>query len=1305
MKKYFTILLYFLLAGVVSGQVIQVNQSSGCLSSFDSYYSSIADAVSSSSNGSTVVVCPGTYMADNVTIDKPLKIYGYKHGTAVVNLSALGYSNYIGITSNDVEIKNLTIVTPVNVEAFHIRGKNITIENVTIDSGFWYGFYIEGSEDVTIKGVYVYEAEKAAVEIHDSSNITVEGSTFIQKSTTSNLYNEKYIALYNVSNSTIGNNRIYDVITDASNKYDSGFAIYINSSSTGNNVTGNFIRHAGYCIYFEDNSSGNIFYNNYFDCGRPPCRDDQGGYNYYNISKTLGTNIVGGNYIQGNYWGGELPYEGNDTSNPKDGIGDTDLPYNANASLYGGGTYILNGGDWGPLIKQHETSPPVIFSINLQPNYELSACTVLNASVTSYNETITGCTLYLDNQTLAMNLSQGSYISYCTYRLCPADFPIGYHLYYIEAEDLSNNTGTSDIRGLNINATPAVITIISPANNAAYNTTNIALEVTSDKSITAWLYNLNGTNVSFTPNTTITAQEGNNTLEVYALDIAGYWVYSIVNFTVDLVPPAIQVFSPVNGTLYTSSNVTINATANESVTWHISLNGNTTQNVTLPLNITANEGVNHLIIYATDIAGNINSSDVYFTVDTTPPYAIPSTTGNTKVDINSSYNLSWTLYDNVAGGYYRVLRNGSLEEGWQPWSNASDITVPVNTTQLGTYNYTIEFNDSAGWAAIDEVIITVVDPNPPNITIISPANNSYYREITILVNATSDRVVHTWLYSINGSANESFSKHLTDAIEENINITSGDGYYLLEIWANSTAGNLSRAMVYFYVDTAPPVTTDDSPAGWQNSDFVVNLTAQDNLSGVAYTSYRLDNQSWMNGTMVNITTEGNHTITYYSVDRAGNVEVVKKTYAALDKTPPVVNITSPLNMTYTTSEVPLNVTASEAIFNWTYSLNNASNTTFTPNSTITAQEGINHIVVYALDRAGNINHDEIYFTVDTTPPGAVSNLTATPGVQSILLSWVNPDDRDFAGVEVWVNGELNATLNFTFTSFKIESLIPATAYNVSLRTFDGVGNRGNWSNITVTTLPEEKQTSSPSGGGGETNKNRIEKIIKEANKGRYTNVTIEKRDIEEIAVKPRVDLYYAKITVEFLDELPEYIGKPPTDKIYMIFKVDLSTKAIEKAKIKFKVKKEWLKENDINPGKVKLLHYHAATWEESPARKVGEDGSYYLYEAEVEAFSYFVVTGEEGYIEENAEVKPEKERRFDDFPVFDFPLGMDTQGVEEGGSADIKDKPEVRDNKTVPEQESEIQVYNENRKSICGPGLVILIPLIPLLILRKAFKK
>jgi len=57
------------------------------------------------------------------------------------------------------------------------------------------------------------------------------------------------------------------------------------------------------------------------------------------------------------------------------------------------------------------------------------------------------------------------------------------------------------------------------------------------------------------------------------------------------------------------------------------------------------------------------------------------------------------------------------------------------------------------------------------------------------------------------------------------------------------------------------------------SDVTVTLTAVDNQSGVNHTLYKLDNADWNTYTEpFMVTTEGDHTVSYYSVDNAGNQE-------------------------------------------------------------------------------------------------------------------------------------------------------------------------------------------------------------------------------------------------------------------------------------------------------------------------------------------------------------------------------------------------------------------------------------------------
>ncbi|WP_349654881.1 endo-1,4-beta-xylanase [Neobacillus sp. DY30] len=92
------------------------------------------------------------------------------------------------------------------------------------------------------------------------------------------------------------------------------------------------------------------------------------------------------------------------------------------------------------------------------------------------------------------------------------------------------------------------------------------------------------------------------------------------------------------------------------------------------------------------------------------------------------------------------------------------------------------------------------------------------------------------------------------------------------------------------IDTVSPVTTDNAPEDWVNKDVTVTFSANDDDSGVAATYYTVDNGAVQSGNSVTISDEGVHTLTYWSVDNAGNSEPVKTKTIKLDKTAPTLTI-------------------------------------------------------------------------------------------------------------------------------------------------------------------------------------------------------------------------------------------------------------------------------------------------------------------------------------------------------------------------------------------------------------------------------
>lgn len=77
------------------------------------------------------------------------------------------------------------------------------------------------------------------------------------------------------------------------------------------------------------------------------------------------------------------------------------------------------------------------------------------------------------------------------------------------------------------------VNVLSPT-AITYSSTSIALQVTSNEAVT-WIYSLNGgANVTFTPNTTIMAISGSNSLKIYVVDNYGNTNSSTINFAVSI---------------------------------------------------------------------------------------------------------------------------------------------------------------------------------------------------------------------------------------------------------------------------------------------------------------------------------------------------------------------------------------------------------------------------------------------------------------------------------------------------------------------------------------------------------------------------------------------------------------------------------------------------------------------------------------------------------------------------------------------------------------------------------------------------
>jgi hypothetical protein len=217
-----------------------------------------------------------------------------------------------------------------------------------------------------------------------------------------------------------------------------------------------------------------------------------------------------------------------------------------------------------------------------------------------------------------------------------------------------------------------------------------------------------------------------------------------------------------------------------------------------------------------------------------------------------------------------------------------------------------------------------------------------------------------------------------------------EGMWMVTAVAVDDSGQKSPSYpAMIMVDGTPPVTTASlaPPAsnGWyMNPTLTLTATDGEDGSGVDRTEYSLDGGPFSPyvGPVTGFRT-GTHTVRYFSVDMAGNVEKTKKLTWQVDSTPPTVTITRPADG----SEIPLDkvVTAAFKCADQDSGIASCDGSVRPGAAIDTSIPGPHTFTVVAVDRAGNRTTRTSHYLVVYSWNGFFSPVTNTDAKQLNLV--------------------------------------------------------------------------------------------------------------------------------------------------------------------------------------------------------------------------------------------------------------------------------------------------------------------------------
>jgi hypothetical protein len=377
-----------------------------------------------------------------------------------------------------------------------------------------------------------------------------------------------------------------------------------------------------------------------------------------------------------------------------------------------------------------------------------------------------------------------------------------------------------------------------------------------------------------------------------------------------------------------------------------------------PTPASSNETANGIVTRtstATDRLGNVGNGSVTVKLDKTAPTITGSLSpaANANGWNNTNVTVSFTCADALSG-IKSCTGGGSVVVS----------TEGANQSVPGTAVDNADNTNNTGVTGIN------IDKSAPTLSgaPTTPANaNGWYNGNVTIAWTASDPL-----------------SGLASAVPANSTITGEGSGLKASASISDKAGNTTNAdSAPVNIDrTAPTTGISGVSNSWTNGNVTVSLSPSDNLSGVASTSYAIDGNPPQTGTSFTLSAEGDHTVTLFSTDKAGNAEATQTAHVKIDKTAPTIgHAFTPLSYTdgaWTNGNVTVTFNCADS---------GSGLASCTAPITKSTEGASQQVIGTATDNANNSATDTAVVSIDMTAP----TISAGRSPDANANGWNNSD--------------------------------------------------------------------------------------------------------------------------------------------------------------------------------------------------------------------------------------------------------------------------------------------------------------------------